>query len=224
MQEVIGSLLPFALIIAFGPVPIIVIAIKLQTPSPKSTSVGFTVGWLLGIAVMTVVSTMLTSQVPDGDADHPRRWLGLVQILIGIVMIAFAVKKVVSSFGKSDEAEVPGFLASLSETTPRRGVLVGIIASVAFPKHAILIIPVGTLIAKHGLGTGELIFVTAMFVLLSSITVVGTTIAYVISPDKVGGVVDAAYQWMIRNMAVVSAAVLILIGWGLLSKGITNFW
>lgn len=224
MHDVIGSLLPFALIIAFGPVPIITIAIMFQTASPKRTSAGFAVGWLLGIAAMTAVSTLLSSQIPEGDPENPLKWVGLVQMLLGAGLIAFALKKIFSRMGASDEAVVPGFLASLTETTPRRGVLVGVIASVAFPKHAILIIPVGTLIAKHGLAIGELVFVMGMFVLLSSLTVVGPAFAYVISPDKVGAVADAAYRWMVRNMAIVSAAVLILIGWGLLGKGITNFW
>ncbi|MCO5226235.1 MAG: GAP family protein [Thermomicrobiales bacterium] len=101
--------------------------------------------------------------------------------------------------------------------------LVGIIVSGISPKHAILIIPVSTLIAQHGLGTGEVLLATGLFVLISSLTVVGPTIAYAISPSKVGGVVAAAYRWMIRNVAIVSAVVLILIGWRLLSEGITNF-
>lgn len=223
MLDVVGSLLPFALIIAFGPIPIIVIASMFQTASPSRTSTTFTIGWLLGIIMLTIISTMLSSQVPESDPEHPLRWMGLVQILIGAAMIAFAVKKIYSGIGSSDEAVVPGFLSSLTDTTPRRGILVGLIASVAFPKHVLLIVPVGTLIAKHGLDTVQLILVVGMFVLISSLTVVGPAVAYAISPNKVGSIVDAAYRWMIRNMAVVSAAVLILIGWSLFSKGVSNF-
>ncbi|MCO5215071.1 MAG: GAP family protein [Thermomicrobiales bacterium] len=224
MQEVIGSLLPFALTIALGPIPIITIAIMLQTASPKRTGVGFAIGWMLGMTVLAVVLTMLSSQIPTGDADHPRRWLGLVQLLLGIGMLALAVKKIRSRIGSVEEAAVPGFLSSLADTTPARAVLVGVVVSAVNPKHIVLVLPVGTLILQHGLDTGQVIVAIALFVVISSITVAGAAIAYLASPERIGIVVDAGYRWMVRNMAVVSAAVLLLIGINILGKGIANFW
>ncbi|MCA9832398.1 MAG: GAP family protein [Thermomicrobiales bacterium] len=223
MQEVIGSLLPYALTIAFGPIPIITIAIMLQTPSPKRTGANFAVGWILGLTILAALLTMLSSQVPAGDADHPRRWIGLIQMVLGAAMLALAAKKIRSRIGSVEEAVVPGFLSSLAETTPGKAVVVGVVASAINPKHVILILPIGTLIAQNGLSSAQALVSIGLFVVLASITVAGTAIAYVVSPDRVGKIVDIGYRWMVRNMAVVSAAVLILIGVNILGKGIANW-
>ena len=223
MQDVVGSLLPFAMAIALGPIPIIAIALMLQTATPGRTSVGFTVGWVIGMAALAGVLTALSSTVPEGDADHPRHRIGIVQVVLGILLILLAARKIRSRPTGDAEAEMPAFLGKLSSTTPMRSVLIGIAASAINPKHVVFALPVGTVVVDHDLSGTQIVVAIAIFTLLASVSVIGPTIAWRLSPQRVGRVVDVAFTWMVRNMNVVSAAILLLIGVNAIGKGIANF-
>ena len=85
MGAVIGEILPFALGIAISPVPIIAVILMLFSKRAGSTSVGFLIGWLLGIIVATGIftaiagSTAVTGGAPSSgvvvDQDRARRLL-----------------------------------------------------------------------------------------------------------------------------------------------------
>lgn len=224
MQEVIGSLIPFAMTIALGPIPIIAIAIMLQTQSPAKTGVGFAVGWTVGMVVLTVGLVAISSAIPKGDAAHPNRWIGLVQLMLGIWLILLAIRKIGSHLNATERAPLPGFLTLLQSTSPAKSLFVGFAAASLNPKHVVLVIPVGTLIVQHGLSPLQHAISIGIFVILSSFTVIGAAIGYLVSPVRVGRVVELGYGWMVRNMKIVSAAVLFLIGGNVLGKGIDNFW
>ncbi|HWK80224.1 MAG TPA: GAP family protein, partial [Thermomicrobiales bacterium] len=111
----------------------------------------------------------------------------------------------------------------LAQTTPGRSPLVGFAAAAVNPKHIAFVLPVGTLFVDYGLSTGQVGLAIAIFTVLASLTVIGPTIAWQVAPERVGRIVDAAFAWMVRNMNVVSAAVLLLIGVNAIGKGIANF-
>lgn len=224
MQDVIGSLVPYAMTIALGPIPIIAIAIMLQTPTPAKSGMGFAVGWIVGMVVLTVGLIAISSSIPEGDAAHPNRWVGLVQLVLGIGLIFLSIKKVGSHFDSTEDKPLPGFLTSLKSTSPAKSLFVGFASASLNPKHVVLVIPVGTLIVQHGLSPMQHAVSIGVFVILASISVIGAAIGYLVSPDRVGRVVELGYGWMVRNMKIVSAAVLFLIGGNILGKGIDNFW
>lgn len=223
MQDVIGGVIPLAAAIALGPIPIIAIALMLQTAAPGRTSVGFAIGWVIGIVALTIVLTGMASVVPEGDAAHPRHWIAVVQIGLGILLILLAIKKFRSRPTGEAEAEMPRFLGSLTSSTPAKSLLVGLVAAGINPKHIAFVAPIGTLIVGNGLSTAQVGLAIGIFTLLASVTVIGPTIAWRFAPKQVGRVVDAALTWMVRNMNVVSAVILLLIGTNIIGKGIANF-
>ena len=58
MGPVIGEILPLAVGIAISPIPIVAVILMLLSPRAKSTSVGFMIGWVVGIIVAVVVFTL----------------------------------------------------------------------------------------------------------------------------------------------------------------------
>ena len=69
----IGEILPLALGIAVSPIPIIAAILMLLSPRAKGTSVGFLLGWVVGIVVAVTVFTLLAAELPasDDDASNP---------------------------------------------------------------------------------------------------------------------------------------------------------
>jgi len=69
MGAVIGEILPLALGVAISPIPVIAAILMLLSPKARVTSVGFLLGWVLGIVVAVTVFTLLSSILPEQDAD-----------------------------------------------------------------------------------------------------------------------------------------------------------
>ena len=60
MGSVIGEILPLAIGIAISPIPIIAAILMLLSPKAKGTSIGFLLGWVVGIVVAVTVFTLLS--------------------------------------------------------------------------------------------------------------------------------------------------------------------
>ena len=57
MGQVIGDILPLAIGVAISPIPIIAAILMLLSPKAKGTSVGFLLGWVVGIVVAVTLFT-----------------------------------------------------------------------------------------------------------------------------------------------------------------------
>jgi len=70
MGSVIGDLLPLALGVAISPVPIIAVILMLLAPRATASSVGFAIGWVVGIVVVTTVTVVVASSADlAGEGD-----------------------------------------------------------------------------------------------------------------------------------------------------------
>ena len=72
MGAAIGDTLPLALGIAISPIPIIAAILMLLSPRARVTSVGFLLGWVLGIVVAVSAFTLLSAVLPEEDPDASR--------------------------------------------------------------------------------------------------------------------------------------------------------
>ena len=93
MSSVIGAILPLAIGIAVSPIPIIAAILMLLSPKAKATSVGFMLGWVIGILVSVTVFTLLSSVVPTDDASDSAPIRGVIQILLGAGLLFLAVRQ-----------------------------------------------------------------------------------------------------------------------------------
>ena len=84
---VVGDILPLALGIAISPIPIIAAILMLLSPKARATSIGFWIGWILGIVVGVGVFTLLAAVIPQPDTDQPQPVAGVIKILLGLLMI-----------------------------------------------------------------------------------------------------------------------------------------
>ena len=71
MGSTVGEILPLAVGIAISPIPIIAAILMLLSPKAKGTSLGFLVGWLVGIIAAIVVFTLLSSVLPQPTTVLP---------------------------------------------------------------------------------------------------------------------------------------------------------
>ena len=85
MGSVIGDLLPLAVGVAVSPIPIIAAILMLLSKRAGSTSVGFALGWILGIVVATVIFVLLSSKLGDSEGD-PSATVSWIKLALGVLL------------------------------------------------------------------------------------------------------------------------------------------
>ena len=94
MNGVIGDLLPLAVGIAISPVPVIAVILMLLAPRAGGASLGYLLGWVVGIVVAVSVVTVIVGGVAQSDTDDgPSTTTAIVILLLGVGVLVLAVRQ-----------------------------------------------------------------------------------------------------------------------------------
>src|SRR3989304_141982 len=131
MGSVIGDLLPLAVGVAVSPIPIIAAILMLLSKRAGSTSVGFALGWILGIVVATVIFVLLSSKLGDSEGD-PSATVSWIKLALGVLLLAFGVKQ---WRGRGGEHETPKWMHAIDDMTAVKGLGLGFALAAINPKN-----------------------------------------------------------------------------------------
>ena len=134
MGTVIGEVLPLALGIAISPIPIMAAILMLLSPKAKATSVGFLIGWILGIVVAVVLFILLAAVIPPRETDQPQPVAGVIKILLGALMLFLALKQWRGRPRQGDEPTFPKWMSAIDTMTAGKGFGLGFLLSAVNPK------------------------------------------------------------------------------------------
>ncbi|EID14504.1 GAP family protein [Mycolicibacterium phlei] len=209
------ELIPLALVIALSPLTVIPAVLTLHTPRPRPTSLAFLVGWVAGLAVMTIAFLQLSS-LAGGRQDHPPGWASWLRVVVGSALIVFGLYR---WFSRHRSAHMPRWMQGISNLTPPRAAVTGVALTVVNPK--VLFICVAAGLAIGSAGTHSLVWLGVVwFVAVASATVAVPILAYAVSGDRLDPALARLKEWMERQHAVLIAVILVLIGLMVLYKGI----
>jgi threonine/homoserine/homoserine lactone efflux protein len=155
MGSVIGEILPLALGIAISPIPIIAAILMLLSPKAKATSVGFWIGWILGIVVAVVVFTLLAAVIPQPDADQPQPVAGVIKLLLGLALLLLALKQWRGRPHPGDEPALPKWMSAIDTMTAGKGFGLGFLLSAVNPKNLLMAISARFIIGSAALPAGS---------------------------------------------------------------------
>ena len=216
---VIGDLLPAAAAVAFSPFPIVAVVVVLGTERARSNGLAFATGWMAGLAVLTAIVTIISSGASDPDAT-PSTVVGVVRVIVGLVFLGLAVKTWRGRPRPGEETPMPGWMASLDDTTPGRTVLLGAALSGLNPKIMALALSAAASISQAGLDTTETTLAAAAFVAIGSSTVLVAVGAHLVAAERAAGPLAALKRFMIDNNTAIMLVVLVLLGANILGEGI----
>lgn len=212
----LGELIPLALVVALSPLSIIpAVVLVLHTDHPRPTGLAFMAGWLAGLAALTAVFVQVPHLVDGLDQPSPR-WAPWVRIGIGLLLIVLAVGRWVT---RNRATRPPALLNRLSRVTPVGAAVTGFVLSVANPKVVVMNAAAGLIIGTAAVGVGLWIAV-AFYTLVAGSTVIGPILAYIVAGERVDRQLERFRDWMQRRHAVVTAAILVIVGVLLLYTGI----
>jgi threonine/homoserine/homoserine lactone efflux protein len=201
--------------IALSPFAVIPAVLLLFTRRPGATSGGFAAGWACGVALVTTAAVLLADLLTLPDA--PPRWATWARIVLGGLLIVYGLGKVLRA---SAAAEPPGWMRSLDQSTPRSASRLGLLASGANPKVALLAVAGGFSLGGDLQGPAAEVTAVLGFTLLAASTALAPALGLLLLGDRILRPLGAAKDRLTARADVIVAVVLVVIGAALLWKGV----
>jgi threonine/homoserine/homoserine lactone efflux protein len=225
MNHVIGEILPLALGITISPMPIIAAILMLLSPKAKGTSVGFLLGWVIGIVTAVTVFTLLASVLPEKDADASNPTAGWIKIVLGALLVLMACKQWRSRPSGDVEPPLPTWMKAIDTMTAVKGAGLGFLLSALNPKNLIMAAGAGVIIGgtEASLETGAEVLSIAIFTVIAAASVAVPVVAYLVASDKMARPLESMHQWLVKENATVMTVLLLVIGVAMVGKGLGNF-
>jgi threonine/homoserine/homoserine lactone efflux protein len=223
MGSVIGAILPLAIGIAISPIPIIAAILMLLSPKAKGTSVGFLLGWIVGILVAVTVFTLLSSVIPSGDSDDSKPAHGTIQIVLGAALLFMALRQWRSRPKHGEEAKLPTWMSAINTMNAAKGFGLAFLLAAVNPKNLLMGAGAGVTIGSAGLSVGSVIIVIVVFTVIAAASVAIPVIAYLIASERMRRPLESLRTWLVQNNSTVMAVLLLVIGVVLIGKGIGSF-
>lgn len=223
MSGVIGAILPLAIGIAISPIPIIAAILMLLSPKAKGTSVGFMLGWVVGILVSVTVFTLLSTVVPSDDGSDSSPIRGIIQILLGVALLFLALRQWRSRPKPGEEAALPKWMSAIDAMTAGKAFGLGFLLAAVNPKNLLMGASAGVTIGSSSLDTASTAVVIVVFTLIAAASVTIPVIAYLIASKRMAGPLESLRTWLVHNNATIMAVLLLVIGVVVIGKGIGSF-
>lgn len=220
MGSAIGDILPLALGVAISPIPIIAAILMLLSPRARATSVGFLLGWVVGIVVAVTVFTLLSSALPEDDPDAAAPIRGTIQLVLGALLILLAGRNWRSRPQPGHEASLPAWMLAIDSFGFGKAFGLAFLLSAVNPKNLLMGAAAGTAIGGAALSGGETTVVIVVYTVLAASTVLVPVVGYLLAADRLGPALEAMRGWLQKENAVIMAVLLLVIGVSLIGKGI----
>ena len=222
MREAIGQVLSLGVGVALSPVPIIAVVLMLATPRARSNGPAFVLGWVLGLGLLGTIVLLVSSGADANAADGPATWVSVLELLLGLLLVAVAVKQWRDRPRGDAEPKLPTWMRKIDRFTPGRALGVAVAFAAVNPKNTLLAIGAATAIAGTGASTGAQAVALAVFVVIATLGV-GTPVAiYFALGERSRELLDELKTWLGRHNNAIMAVLCLVIGAKLLGDGIAS--
>jgi hypothetical protein len=216
---VVGDLLPFAVVVAVSPVPVIAVVLLLLADRAAETGVGFLLGWVAGIAGATVGSLFLIGGAADPGAGA-RSVLSWAALVLGVLLLPLAVRQWRSRPRPGEQPALPQWVGAIDRCTAVRAGGLGLVLSMASPKNLPVCLAAGAIIAGDGLSSGREWWAVVAFTAVATSTVAVPVLAHAVLGSRVARPLEWLRRWLTAHGARATAALLLAIGVVLVGQGL----
>jgi threonine/homoserine/homoserine lactone efflux protein len=220
MGSTIGDILPLALGVALSPLPIVAVILMLFTKNARKTSLGFLVGWFLGVTVVAVAVVFIANPAQQATGGEESLLYAIVHIALGLLLLVAAYRDWKKRPKPGEEVAVPKWMASIDSFTVGKALGMGALLSGVNPKNLALILSAGVTIAAAGLDATQTIVVLVIFIFIACVSVAAPVVVYLVLGDKATPVLNSWKAWLTYNNATVMMVLFLVFGVVVLSKGL----
>jgi hypothetical protein len=219
----VGELLPLAVALAAGPLPIIALMLILASDDARAKGLGFVGGRLLSLVVFVGAALVIFSALHDptlGHRAHPSPVISVVRIVVGVVLIALAARMWLR---RGAESGGPSKLSRRVDGLTTRGAFgLGVAVTAIDPASISIGVLVGLDVAAARLAVPTEVALVVAFVLVATVTVTAPLLAYLLGGDAARRKLGALKVWLQANEKTVMMVLFVLIGLLLIGRGVRD--
>jgi hypothetical protein len=206
--SVLSKLIPLAAVIALSPITVIPAVLVLHAPRPRSSSLAFLGGWVLGLVAFTALFVS-GSGMFGGLHKAPPTWASWLRVVLGSALVALGL---FHWFTRHRHSAMPRWMRSFSTLSPVRAGGMGVALAGLRPEVVILCLAAGLSIANSGFSVADQLVAAAIFVGISASTVAIPILGYVAAAYRLNDALERLKVWMQKNHGALLAITLVLIG------------
>ncbi|AKF06710.1 hypothetical protein DB32_003859 [Sandaracinus amylolyticus] len=204
------------------PVPIIATLLTLFSRRGRANGAAFAASWIVGIGLLTTVAALVADGAASASEDATSAAVSWVKLLVGVALLGAALRKWRARPGPGETAEMPKWMASVDEYSPRNAVRAGLLLSAANPKNWALAGAAGSTIGQVEMSASETAVCVAVFTGLASLSVAGPVLYRLGGGERAERALGQAQSWLVQNNAAILTVVLLIFGVQLVGKGLAG--
>jgi len=222
MRQVIGEILPLAVVVMVSPINIIAAILLLFSPRPVPAAAAYLVGFAAGVGAVLVAFDLVAEQV-DWSSSDASRGGALLRLALGVWLLVAAVKKLRKRGATDGPPELPPRMRGISSMAPGRAATTGLAIGALNPKNLAMALASALAIGAAGLSGGESALVIAVYVVLASVGVAAPLVVTLALGDRSPPVLETWRDWLARNNDVVMAVLYFVFAAVLIGNGIRKW-
>lgn len=217
--QTLGPVLPIAVAVAISSVPITVTLVILLSTRHRGSALPFLIGWILGIVVLAVAFTFAATAIPSTATVKPETLAGIIQIVVGMALLAFVLVMWRRSPQVGHEGE-PRWLRSASGLGPWTAFGLGVALNIR-PKEILLCIALGVAMTAHPLTLADSTIILAIYTAIAGSSVGALVVFSLVDPKRAEPHLVTARSWLVKNNRIVSILIMLMIGVVIVGHGLT---
>jgi threonine/homoserine/homoserine lactone efflux protein len=223
MGEAIGQVLPLGVGVALSPIPIVGVVLMLGTSRARANGLAFTLGWILGLALVGTVVLLVSAGAEASEKGQPADWVNTLKLVLGVVLLGLAVRRWRNRPRAGEEPELPAWMQTIDRFTNARAAALAFALAAVNPKNLILTVAAAAAIAQTGIGAGRQAVALAVFVFIGTLGTGAPVVFYLAMGERAQPRLAALKDWMAANNSAVIAVLLLVIGAKLIGDGVGGF-
>ena len=222
MREVIGQLLPLAVVVAISPIPIIGVVLVMVTPRGRTNGPLFVLGFLAGLAVVGALVLTVASGLDASSSDSTSSVSG-VKLALGIGLLVIAMRQWRSRPKPGETAAMPKWMAAIDSFSPLKVLGTGVLFVAVNPKNLVLTVAAATTVAQSGLSGADQAIAYGVFALIGTIGVLIPVVISFAMGDRAPAMLASLKAWMGTHNAAIMAVICLVIGAKLIGDALPGF-
>ena len=159
------------------------------------------------------------ASTPGSAASDSVNW---VTLFLGLALFVMAGRQWRSRPKTGEEPKMPKWMSAVDAIEPSRAFVLGVALSGANPKNLVLTAAAAGSIAQAGLGTTDSAIAVAVFVVIGSLTVVGSVLFYLLGGDAAKKPLATTEEFMAAHSNVIMMVLMVVIGAKLVGDGLAG--
>lgn len=207
MNDLFAQITPVGFAVALSPMPIAALLLMLLSKRAKINSIGFLIGWTLGLAfLVTVVSSLISGS--GSSSLHPLR--NIINGALGVFLILFALKEWRGRPRKNRKPHMPKWMAAISSFSPIKAFGVGFLLATVNFKNTPMGIAAANIMSRGS--EVEQLPLLVYYLLLGSSTITIPVLGFLLFGSHIQKTLAGVKEWLVNHNNVIMFVLFLILG------------